>query len=112
MLRDIRDQMPRTPQTDPNKFPTYQYQPYPRMLKDEDGKPYKHKNGQYVIVDSAVEEAAFFGSKEQPTQAKAVEISADDGGAVLADIAPQSEGSEAVVRRGPGRPPKLPVDLK
>ena len=39
MLRDIRDRIPRTPQTDPNKFPPYVYRPYPKMMKDEDGKP-------------------------------------------------------------------------
>jgi hypothetical protein len=114
-IRDIRDHMPRSAQTDPNKFPAYRYQPYPRMLTGEDGKPLRHKNGKEVIVNSEAEEAAFLGTQEQPIEAKTVSIDASaDGGTTLQAAVAQPETSEddTPAKRGPGRPPKLPQDLK
>jgi hypothetical protein len=110
MLRDIRDQMPRTPQTDPNKFPAYKYHPYPRMMKDERGEPFKTKAGQFVIVNSAEEEAAFRGQFALQPEAKTVEVDAVSSGVgSLNNFVAQVE--QNTVKRGPGRPPKLPADL-
>lgn len=66
MHTDIRRFMPQTPQTDPDKFPDYFYQPYPRMMThDVGGKkvPYKDAGGNPVIVQNATEEAAFLAKQ-------------------------------------------------
>ena len=60
--RDIRENLPRTPQTDINKFPEYNYQPYPRMMTKIQGDkkvPYLNNSGQPVVVNSLAEENAF-----------------------------------------------------
>lgn len=108
MLRDIRDHLPKTAQTDPNKFPAYEYRPYPRMMKDEKGKPRLGPSGNPVVVNSAEEERAFLGKDEAP-HAASVEIDTDEP-ATLQSIAPESLAEKP--RRG--RPPnaaKLPADL-
>lgn len=62
MVRDIRNAMPRTAQTDDGKFPEYFYQPYPKMMTKIVGDkkvPYLNASGQPVIVNDATEEAQF-----------------------------------------------------
>jgi len=96
-LRDIRDHLPKTAQTDPNKFPPYEYRPYPRMMKDENGKPLKNAIGQPVIVNSEVEEVTFLG--KEPKEVKANIVSVNPVAALTA--APDQE------KRKPGRPAKV-----
>jgi len=106
-IRDIRDHLPRSKQTDPNNFPPYVYQPYPRMLKGEDGKPLRDKYKNYVIVNSEAEERAFWGQQEQST-AKAVGVEVDAPISETVNVeAPVLE--EAAKRRGR---PTLPKNLK
>ena len=71
--RDIRQNLPRTPQTDQSKFPEYVYRAYPRMMKDAAGKPYKNPDGTEVIVENKGEEDLFLGNKEINT-AKVIPI--------------------------------------
>lgn len=107
MPHDIRMHLPQTKQTNPNNFPPYEYRPYPRMMKDENGKPLRTPSGGYVIVNSAEEEAAFLGKSEPTQEARSVEIDTTEqpsSAPVISSIAP-------VVKRGPGRPPKLPETL-
>lgn len=99
MHTDIRRFMPQTPQTDPDKFPDYFYQPFPRMMTREVGGkkvPYKDAGGNPVIVQNATEEAAFLASKgiEVAAPAKAETVT-------IQQIVAEPE------RKKPGRPPKL-----
>jgi hypothetical protein len=71
MLRDIRDHMP-TPRK--GSYPDYEYRPYPRMMKDEKGKPFKNPDGSCVIVDSKAEENYFLGKTEEVVKAPVVAI--------------------------------------
>lgn len=111
MLRDIRQNIPRTAQTDPNKFPTYNYQPYPRMMTKIIGDkkvPYLNASGQPVIVNDATEEAQFKVKHGQAVDveepAKTVAIPAAP--VTLAAIAAQPE---ATAKRKYTR--KIPADL-
>lgn len=105
-MRDIRDHLPRTPQTDPNKFPAYKYRPYPRMMKDEDGKPYKTAMGKEVIVNSEAEENEFLGKLPEPIEAKTVSIDPTKS--------PEHNLNTLAEKRKPEQQPKtkLPKDLK
>ncbi len=65
-LNSITHAIPLTAQTDPNKFPKGDYQPYPRMMvrvSDDsklDGKPFYDPTGRIpVIVQNEDEEAEF-----------------------------------------------------
>lgn len=109
MAHDIRMHLPQTKQTNPNNFPPYQYQPYPRMMPDENGKPLRTSSGGYVIVNSEEEEAAFLGKSAPANEARAVEI--DPFGQPPNTPAPAISSIAPIVKRGPGRPPKLPADL-
>lgn len=60
---NVRSAIPLTNQTDPNKFPPYQYHPYPRMMLQANGKPFTHRNGQPVVVQDEREEKAFRDSR-------------------------------------------------
>jgi hypothetical protein len=73
MHTDIRRFMPQTPQTDPDKFPDYIYQPYPRMMTHEAGGkkvPYKDAGGNPVIVQNATEEANFLARHNRGDEVK------------------------------------------
>lgn len=101
MHTDIRRFMPQTPQTDPDKFPDYFYQPYPRMMTHAVGAkqvPYKDAGGNPVIVQNATEEAAFLASKgiEAAPGPKAETIA-------IAQLVAEPEK----VRNKPGPKPKL-----
>lgn len=107
MTHDIRMHLPQTKQTNPNNFPPYEYRPYPRMMKDAHGKPIRTPSGGYVIVNSEEEEAAFLGKSAPVNEAHTLEIDPFEpplNAPAISSIAP-------VVKRGPGRPPKLPADL-
>ncbi|HEX5508925.1 MAG TPA: hypothetical protein VFX37_10520 [Pseudolabrys sp.] len=106
-VRDIRDNMPRTKQTDPNNFPPYEFREYPKMVLGENGKPIK-KNGQYVIVNSAQEEAIATGAPLAET-AKTVEIEANPAPAANAAAKADTKQPE---RPRAAAPTKLPADLK
>ena len=71
MLRDIRDHMP-TPRK--GSYPDYEYRPYPRMMKDAKGKPFKNPDGSCVIVESKAEENEFLGKTEEVVKASTVAI--------------------------------------
>lgn len=59
-LNSITHAIPLTAQTDPNKFPRGDYQPYPRMMVQMDGKPFLNSNGRDpVIVHNEDEESEF-----------------------------------------------------
>ncbi len=58
-LRDIRDFIPRTPQTNPNNFPPLDYRRYPLAPTDANGKHYDDEYGKMVILASREEEDAF-----------------------------------------------------
>lgn len=58
-LRDIRDFIPRTPQTNPNNFPPLDFRRYPLGPTDADGKHYNDEYGKMVILNSREEEDAF-----------------------------------------------------
>lgn len=60
-LNSITHAIPLTAQTDPNKFPKGDYQPYPRMMvRKGDGKPFVDASGRNpVIVQNEDEEAEF-----------------------------------------------------
>jgi hypothetical protein len=110
-LRDIRDHFPKTPQTDPNKFPAYKYQAYPRMMTKIVGDkkvPYKDASGNPVIVNNATEEAQFKVKHEG-----AVDV--EEPKATVASIAAhEPENVNTLIeKRKPGRPakPKLPEPL-
>lgn len=86
-LRDIRHLMP---QQDPNRFPNYEYQPYPRMMtyEDENGDKKPHLRGtQPVIVNSEEEEKAFLASLEKGN--KKVEIPAPKAATIDDDLKPK-----------------------
>jgi hypothetical protein len=104
MLRDIRDHIPRTAQTDPNKYPPYVFRPYPKMMVDEHGKPFKNKDGSNVIVQSEAEEHAFKGAQPEPIAAKTIVATP------LEKLAPAQEVNTLQEKRKPGRPP-LPKNL-
>lgn len=108
-LRDIRDFMPRTAQQDPNKFPAYEYRPYPRMMKDENNKPLKDKAGNIIYAHSEAEESRLMGkplTQEEPA-AGLHEVSTE------ANQPEETRRPDAPLRNKPGRPPtKLPKDLK
>jgi hypothetical protein len=68
VIYDIRQQIP---QFSANFFTPYnrdEHGNYPRMMVDKTNpdflKPYKHKNGKEVVVNSAEEEAEFWASLE------------------------------------------------
>lgn len=56
--------IPRTNQTDPSKFPTYEYRPYPCMVKNKkDGKPYIDKEtNQIAYVNDEDEEREYLAA--------------------------------------------------
>ncbi len=60
-LNSITHAIPLTAQTDPNKFPKGDYQPYPRMMvRASDGKPFYDATGRIpAIVQNEDEEADF-----------------------------------------------------
>lgn len=95
--RDIRENLPRTPQTDVNKFPEYNYQPYPRMMTKIVGDkkvPYLNASDQPVIVNDATEEAQFkvkhgqAVDAEEPAKTVAVETKPVTLAAIAAIEAP------------------------
>lgn len=111
VLRDIRKNLPMTPQTDPNKFPPYEFRPYPRMMTQEIGKkkvPYKGPDGNPVIVQNAGEEKLFLeeleGKQPEEATAKTVAISEDEPAVAPATLNTLTE------KRKPGRP-ALPKTL-
>jgi hypothetical protein len=64
-LRDIRDYIPRTDHTNPNKFPDPGYQRYPLMaVNNKTNKPYLDAAGQPVIFNSREEEETFAKENE------------------------------------------------
>ena len=129
MLHDIRDQIPRTDQTNPSKFPAYEFKPYPRMMLDANGKPYLKADKSCAIVQDAAEEAMFHADPGQ-FGVKSVKVPATgltNGG--IAALTGESEdvirlraelaalkAAPVVERKKPGRPAKpkteLPADLK
>jgi hypothetical protein len=132
MLHDIRDQIPRTDQTNPAKFPQYEFRPYPKMMNDENGKPYVKADKSCVVVNDAAEEAMFhadpkrfgaiiktvapavsalIGETEEVKQLKAelAALKASTSGAELAAL--KAFASEPVKeRKKPGRKPKVQMD--
>lgn len=59
-LNSITHAIPLTAQTDPNKFPRGDYQPYPRMMVTMEGKPFFDATGRIpVIVQNEDEETDF-----------------------------------------------------
>lgn len=60
-LRDIRDHIARTPQTDPNRYPLVDYKRYPLMPTNKDtGKPYLDEaTGNPIVLKNRDEEDAF-----------------------------------------------------
>lgn len=97
-VHDIRHMIP---QFNANHFPQYKFEPFPKMMiNKETGKPFLDARKQPVIVQDEHEEKLFLAKHYKPEVAeepKAVEIAV---------------AAEEHVRRGPGRPPKLPADLK
>lgn len=107
-LRDIRRQLPQLPQNDPNRYPAYQYKPYPRMMTREvDGKkmPYRTAAGQPVIVKNEAEEKAFLD--KHGDQPKAAQPAAQQEAPRMTALEPVASAPAEEPRRGPGRPPKL-----
>lgn len=52
--------IPMTDQTDPRKFPPYEHIEFPKMMLQEDGKPYMDKaSGEPIVVLDADEECEF-----------------------------------------------------
>ena len=111
MVKDIRNSLPRTPQTDPNKFPDYEYRPYPRMMTREEGKkkvPYTDDAGNPVIVQSEAEEKAFLAAngkevEEAPLPTGVAVPMEDDAPLTPLKVAQPSAAKPKV---------KLPADLK
>lgn len=111
MLRDIRKSLPQTAQNDRNKFPEYNYQPYPKMMTKIVGDkkvPYLNASGQPVIVNDATEESQFkakhgLAVDEEPP-AKTVSINP-----VAALVATPVDAAPAPKKRG--RPARLPANL-
>lgn len=101
-IHDIRKQIP---QFDANFFPLYERvgKDYPKMMiNKERGKPFLDARKQAVIVQDEHEENLFLARHyklEATEEAKAIDVSVE--------AAPVGE-----LKRGPGRPPKLPADLK
>lgn len=84
MAKDFRSNIAKTPQTDPDKFPEYEYKPYPRMMNkdaDDDGKivPHAHPDGRPVIVHTAEEEEEFLASLNKKSKKS-------DAGEAVADL--------------------------
>lgn len=97
MLRSILHAIPHTAQTDPNKFPPYQYRPYPRQMTHiVNGKPvpYTGPDGRPVEVNDATEEAQFkvrhgqAVDAEEPAKTVAVETKPVTLAAIAATEAP------------------------
>lgn len=79
MPRSHVNAIARTPQTDPEAFPEYVHQSYPKMMnKDPDpdtGKiePHTHPDGKPVIVQDEEEHKAFLASLQPKGRTKATE---------------------------------------
>lgn len=103
MHTDIRRFMPQTPQTNPDNFPEYSYQPYPRMMTRDVGDkkvPYKDAGGQPVIVQNATEEAQFLARYNRGD-----EIKAEPKAETI--VIEQLVAQPVAEKKKPGRPPKL-----
>lgn len=114
MVHDIRQNLPRLPQNDPNRYPPYQYKPYPRMMTREvDGKkiPYRDVAGRPVVVKDATEEAHFL-SKHDDRPAKSEAAPSADAPKMTAPEEAPVDTAFQEAKRGPGRPRmKLPENL-
>lgn len=139
-LRDIRDFIPKTNQTNPNKFPAVAYQRYPLMAVDGDtGKPFLDEANRTVHFLSKEEEDAFHADhptlrefkdpedltneleqlREENRRLKAQRASnADDGKDIDPDAAKTVPGAKddakgvAGLIKGGGKAGKLPDRLE
>ena len=91
MKRDIRSQIARSGQYNPESDPPYVFQPYPKTVR---------KDGRDIIVKNAVEERHVLGLNDAP--AKTVEV----------DVAGLMKDQEVpVVAKPRGRPKKIIQEL-
>jgi hypothetical protein len=119
-MHDIRQSIPFTDQTNPGKFPQYEFRAYPKMMIDEKGKPYLNAAKQPVVVNDSHEEKSF---KEAQIVHVSVPASGISSGAIAA-LANESEevialraelaalrAAPVVEKKKPGRPAKVKADL-
>lgn len=123
-MHDIRSQIPLTDQTNPAKFPQYDFKKYPKMMLDEKGKPYLNAAKQPVIVQDEKEEIQFKGDHHKPDTA-AIDVPASGAtSSAIAGLANESDevlklraeiaalkAAPAVEKKKPGRPAKVKVEL-
>lgn len=127
-MHDIRYAIPLTDQTNPSKFPQYEFRPYPAMPKDEHGKPYVKADKTFVVVNDAAEEALLHADPKR--FGAIVKTSVPASGATSSNIAALANESEEVAKlraelaalkaaqaapvvekKKPGRPAKVKLDL-
>lgn len=123
-MHDIRSQIPLTDQTNPGKFPQYEFREYPKMMLDGKGKPYLTAAKTPVIVHDEREETRFKVDHYKPDTAS-IDVSAT--GATSGSIAALANESDEVLKlraeiaalkaapvaekKKPGRPAKVKVEL-
>lgn len=77
-MHDIRGSIPLTDQTNPAKFPQYEFREYPKMMLNEHGSPHLDKAGHPVVVGSRDEEDEF--RQKNPKAASTVSIAVPAAG--------------------------------
>lgn len=124
VMHDIRYAIPLTDQTNPGKFPQYEYRPYPRMMLDEKGKPYLNAAKQPVVAHDEHEEKLFQAKYHKP-EAASIDVSASGvSTSAIAKLANESDeivklraelaalkAAPVVEKKKPGRPAKVKLDL-
>lgn len=68
----IRSAIPLTDQTNPDKFPAYEYRPFPRMMLKSSKEPFRDSVGNAIVVHDQEEEDAFL--LEHPDAVRPVEF--------------------------------------
>lgn len=111
-LATVINAIPRTNQTDPAKFPAYEYQPYPCQVKDrKTGKPYIDKETNQIanVTDedhereylAAHPDAMIKRGSDMPTPAQ-IDAQAAENAALKARIAELEGVQHAPVSAAPG----------
>lgn len=105
-MHDIRQSIPLTDQTNPGKFPQYEFRAYPRMVSDDAGKPILGPDKAALIANSEDEYNALRAKHHTPSVPSAgvasLTVDNDEVAKLRAELAELKSAQPE--RRKPGRP--------
>lgn len=122
-MHDIRQSIPLTDQTNPSKFPQYEFRAYPKMLLDDSGKPILGPDKAGLVAHDEHEYNTLRAKHYKAPVSVDVAATGVTAGAI-AKLTNESEeiaklraelaalkAAPAVEKKKPGRKPKAKVEL-